>query len=99
MSKHTQTPWVACEDDEWTVLDQDGDAVCITLRGSASQDEVDRAFILRACNAHEQLVTVLSKIANNARMAADDVDALAWAMELSDIERDARAALIAAGVA
>lgn len=57
------------------------------------------AFIVRACNAHEQLVAALEKIVENAQGAIDGGDALAWFEELHDIVRDADRALAAAGAA
>lgn len=63
---------------------------------AGSEQEANAEFIVKAWNSHDKLVETLRKIAVNARAAAEG-DAEEWAMELHDIERDALAALAAAG--
>lgn len=76
--KHTPTPWakgnalshVACEDD--------GEPIKYRIHsGSVTigyvHDADDAAFIVRACNAHDELVAVLSAIVT---------DYLGWAKEI-----------------
>jgi hypothetical protein len=81
------------------IMDAAGYVVLEVWSGGVGIEAADQLqdLVVVACNAHNQLANALRDIAQNARRAAAG-DALAWAEELADIERDALAALVAAGV-
>lgn len=100
-NKHTPTPWRASSRGDAIVANeptsQHGDNNAKELQHyggyviAESFTDEDRAFALRACNSHDQLVTALTACLK--RLVADCADK-------SCVEiMEARAALTAAGVA
>ena len=81
------------------IVDADGHMAIQVCSGGVGIEAADHLehLVVVACNAHAHLVKALRNIAQNARRAAAG-DVLTWAEELADIERDALAALIAAGI-
>jgi hypothetical protein len=64
-NKHTPLPWRFGDNvgkrPTWEYVEgQDGQAIC--LIGQTSDGEANAAFIVRACNAHEDLVAALSEL-------------------------------------
>jgi hypothetical protein len=70
--KHTPTPWYVSIEDGMPILGANGARICDTdvcdadseLQALAqeTQQAVDAAFIVRACNAHEDLTEALASI-------------------------------------
>lgn len=83
------------------IVDADGNLAAQVCSGGIGIEAADQLqdLVVVACNAHARLVKALRDIATNARAALDEGDALEWAEELRDIERDALAAIAAASVA
>jgi hypothetical protein len=87
---HTPTPWYAAN---WTchapvtiLIDDASDLTGKRVIAECEREE-DAAFIVRACNSHEQLIQALRDIINYAESCDDD------SVELDN----ARLALAAAG--
>jgi hypothetical protein len=59
MSKHTPTPWKHVHYDEtfFTIETMDGN-----VQTAEAYSEEDAAFIVQACNAHDDLVAALQKV-------------------------------------
>jgi len=89
---HTPTPWYAacwsCHAPRTILVNDASRLTGKRVIAECDRDE-DAAFIVRACNSHEQLVAALREIINYAEACDDD------SVELDN----ARAALAAAGVA
>lgn len=100
MRKHTPTPWKAAKspciykgrENEWEIhWSDDGECIAEVVHG-----EDDAAFIVRACNAHDELVALIAQVqphaAEYAKAAAykgDTNSSLAW----QTWDRKAKAAL------
>lgn len=69
MDKHTPTPWISkhppyySEDSEQILCKVDDEDNGIVVASYVRK--VDAAFIVRACNSHERLVSELHKCLNN----------------------------------
>lgn len=68
MTQHTKTPWVVHEDGRSIeALNQPGNlpliTVCTFPNPPFDRDAANAAFIVRACNAHEELVEALESLA------------------------------------
>lgn len=58
-NKHTATPWEILEDIDSTSIMKDGFFVALCagyVHGQRDTDKANAAFIVRACNAHDDLV-------------------------------------------
>jgi hypothetical protein len=91
-SKHTPTPWrYGSPADAIVAGERESNAQDVMYYGGTlvaeSVDHSDREFIIRACNAHEQLVKALEYALLHLRGEERDVDG---------VEHKARAALAAA---
>lgn len=111
MEKHTPTPWRASIRGDAIVADeptsQHGDNNAKELQHyggyviAESLTDEDRAFALRACNSHDELVGALKAILEtkpqfgmNPRAIVGSPDAVGW-----NVHAMARAAIAAAGAA
>ncbi len=62
MSKHTPTPW---KERNGQLIDANSIPLPVIIyhaRGYTAEEQEVRAFILRACNAHADLVTALERL-------------------------------------
>lgn len=102
MSKHTPTPWeVGDTGDGWNISATLADANGVRIHRVARKldSEADAAYIVRAVNAHEQLVEALRDVLSVARNRIQGGDVEKRSMrEQIDICNAAAAALRAAGV-
>lgn len=72
-TKHTQLPWKVSEVSGWPsdICDADGELLATAYPmtiGGEDAGEANAAFIVRACNAHDQLVAAL-------KLLCDTIDA------------------------
>lgn len=113
-TKHTPTPWEAvnhswCTTGIYAVDKAEGGTIAVLdIQAEAdeeTQPELERwmaanaEFIVRACNAHDQLAKALLDIAEDAEGSAAFGAAEDAIVALGDVARAARAALAAAGAA
>lgn len=58
--KHTPTPW---KEQGLAIRDADGDLICDVYVGgiNSTQNEANRAFIVRAVNSHDELLELLKE--------------------------------------
>ena len=73
MTEHTPAPWKAereFEDDTPTFIHKDGRAIADCAMGYGVEDDANAAFIVKAVNSHEALVTALEKIEYAANKAS-----------------------------
>lgn len=63
MNKHTPTPWVINPKAKAVVMTADGHTICNCGCSSQYQDEWEKnaAFIVKACNAHDDLVALIKR--------------------------------------
>lgn len=59
MSEHTPIPWVEVGSHDFRGANM---ALVGMVNPTVKQGKVDRAFIVKACNAHDALVTALRRI-------------------------------------
>lgn len=101
---HTPTPWHVVNGnqikDELMPFDRDErDTVLIATTGPRAESELAKsnaAFIVRAVNSHEQLVTALRDLFDSYKRLADSGDCGNWSVEDLDEGKAALAALAAA---
>ncbi len=73
MSKHTPTPWVNELSADGSIRQEEtGRSIC-EFPYDWPEDKFNAAFIVRACNAHDELVAALESIAEGCSFPADDV--------------------------
>lgn len=91
---HTATPWTFDGGDHAPVLHlyaQDGKHLFHGERSLAEQ-EANAAFIVRACNAHDELVAIVGELIRIREWAHDETGAACAAYDgLADRARDALA--------
>lgn len=87
MTPHTKTPWritqatngdIYIGSDEWVL--KMVDKVDFTVLPK----EANAAFIVRACNAHEDMLKVLQSLRHKARLNAADRANIGWAVAKSE---------------
>ncbi|WP_036305437.1 hypothetical protein [Methylopila sp. 73B] len=99
MSAHTPTPWAVCGSDEhWIDIKPAREKRRISLSiatvATCTVDaEANAAFIVRACNAHDDLVAALKAMVSDAVELAESGDAGFWDAEKVPAVIAARAAL------
>lgn len=90
-TQHTPTPWHVAKDDPAAIFNSMGGYVT-RIDGNAVQTraaiEGNAAFIVRACNAHDELVAALAQI---ARLSAEGEVSANMQYALGDIARAALA--------
>lgn len=84
VSDHKPTPWVLRDTshESHTEITKDGDPIGVVfngLFGDGSSGEANAAFIVRAVNAHDLLLSALHSVINScpARKEYDDIVAIA----------------------
>lgn len=98
-AKHTPTPWSVSTKCPVAVENEDGAIILIiAATGDIDQGQSDAAFIVRACNAHKDLVTALEDLADTAHALLNHIPAASGALsvgahELSEKIDAARTAL------
>lgn len=110
-TKHTSTPWFA-KRESWSTVYIEARigggilqevAACGPTEAGSEQQDANAAFIVRACNSHEQLVAALRGLlaATDAysTVHAPDGDDAARMVEYAEALNKARAALAAAEAA
>ena len=65
---HTPGPWVAKSGHNQTILGPNGEALAFTSFGKNIDDKANAAFIVRACNAHEDLLAAARNLLNASRL-------------------------------
>ncbi len=96
-TKHTSLPWIVVIGDVIRSVEGERVADCETSKLSARPcppgpvDEANAAFIVRACNSHDELVAVLKKVA----LFGENIDSLSigYVAALAELGRNASAAL------
>ena len=61
-TKHTPGPWKISRDDASMIRASDGSPLAFTGSKDLERDDINAAFIVRACNNHEALLAALIQI-------------------------------------
>lgn len=103
-SKHTSTPWFVFIDDDMSkkslsVRDKNDAVICL-LKAAHGNKLDNAAFIVRACNAHQDLVHACQRVSSaekRLRAICKEAAAPEWAMnawdEISSLAATCNAAL------
>ena len=73
-AEHTPTPWIRRESKSDVIWIEDGNGRVVMHNSSVKdpEDQANAAFIVRAVNAHEELVEALREIAKGAGPYSQD---------------------------
>tara|TARA_R110000868_G_scaffold23596_3_gene94767 strand:- start:192 stop:503 length:312 start_codon:yes stop_codon:yes gene_type:complete len=81
---HTPTPWIVSPplgegaiQIQSTGLNAYGNWIVAEVPDRTEEDKANAAFIVRACNAHEELVAALEELLNEAQVDESDLASLA----------------------
>jgi len=95
-TQHTPTPWHVAKDDPTAIFNSMGGYIT-RIDGNAVQTraaiEGNTAFIVRACNAHDELVAALQAIADSHQTADTYTERDGWEKAHDKFVAFARAAL------
>ena len=85
MTEHTPTPWVISRGKNTVMINGERGFVCFLDQPAGPEQEANAAFIVRACNAHSDLMALAEEAERATSFAA-----------LGGLRQQARAALAAA---
>lgn len=66
MKKHTATPWSTCSEDKMLIIDKKDQVIAdCDMENFIDIAEGNAAFIVRACNSHDDLIKALKELVAN----------------------------------